>query len=156
VTRALLGANPTFPAHFPGLLERHLARLALARGDAAEAVELAARGLARYEAAKRPPGEMLPILLVVAEAQNAHGEHEGALATAGRALAMARDRLGDLEHSYNVGQAHLELGVAHAGLSHSAAAREELRQAVDHLRASVGPEAPTTRRAIVELSRLGS
>jgi tetratricopeptide (TPR) repeat protein len=130
--------------------------MALARGDAARAVELARRALARLDAASRPANETMPAMLALAEAQNARGEFEAARATAERALKTANERLGEMKRSYNAGQAHLELGVALAGQGNLQAGRDELQQALRHLRPSVGPEAPSTRRALAQLQRLGS
>jgi len=149
-------ADATSPPHLYAALERYLTRMALARGDASEAVALARRGLARLDASSRPANEMMPALIVLAEAQNSHGEFVAARATAQRALKMATERLGELEHSYNAGQAHGELGVALAGLGDLQSGRSELEQALTHLRSSVGPDAPYTRRALAQLQRLGS
>ena len=99
---------------------------------------------------------VLQILLILAEAENAHGEFDAARATADRALKAANQRLGEMKESCNAGQAHLELGVALAGKGDVQAGRQEIEQALAHLRASVGPEAPSTRRALAQLQRLGS
>jgi hypothetical protein len=55
-----------------------------------------------------------------------------------------------------VGRAHLELGVAMAGLNDVSGARSILGRAVEQLRGSVGDDAPATRRAMAQLERLGS
>jgi serine/threonine-protein kinase len=151
----LLSADAAATPAMRGVYERTLARLAIARGDAQRAVDVARRAVSRYDPVARPH-ETLIALLVLAEAHNAGGEHDAALAVAQRALKMANERLGGMAHSYNVGQAHLELGVAYAGRGQLHAARAELQQAVDHLQPSVGPLAPTTRRAAESLSRLSS
>jgi eukaryotic-like serine/threonine-protein kinase len=152
---AILKADAASPPHLYATLDRYLARMALARGDASEAVVVARRGLSRLDAS-RPVNEIMPILLVLAEAQNSHGEFEAARASAERALKMAQARLGEFTHSYNAGQAHGELGIALAGLGDVAAGRSELEQALTHLRSSVGPDAPATRRALAQLQRRGS
>jgi len=150
---AILKADPASPPHLHATLERQQARLALARGDAAGAAELARQALARIEGTSRPAAETIQVLLVLAEAQNQHGEFEAARATAERALKMATERLGEMKHSYNAGQAHLELGVALAGQGNRQAGREEVQKALAHLRSSVGPEAPSTRRAQAQVPR---
>jgi tetratricopeptide (TPR) repeat protein len=153
---AILKADAASPPHLHATLERHRARLALARGDAAGAAELARRALARIEGTSRPPAEVIQLVLILAEAQNQHEEFEAARAMAERALKMATERLGEMKHSYNAGQAHLELGVALAGQGNLQAGREEVQQGLAHLRSSVGPEAPSTRRAQSQLQRLSS
>jgi tetratricopeptide (TPR) repeat protein len=152
----ILKADAASPSHLYATLERYQARLVLAQGAATQAVELAQRALGRLDGAKRPANETMPVLLALAEAQNARGQFEAARATAQRALKMATERLGEMRHSYNAGQAHLELGVALAGLGNLQGGRDEMRQALDHLRSSVGPEAPSTRRAMAQHQRLGS
>jgi hypothetical protein len=124
---------------------------ALARGDSAGAVPLAARALAVLDAAKRPANETMPALLALAEAQNTGGAYGPARATAERAVRTATERLGEMKHSYNAGQAHLELGVALAGQGDIAGGRVELQRALEHLQPSVGPDAPSTRRALGQL-----
>jgi len=152
----LLRSDPSFPPHMQGLLERHFAKIALARGDTQRAVQLAERSLARYETARRPDNETLPGVLALAEAQNADGRYDDALKTSSRALAMATARLGGMEHSYNLGRAHLEQGAARAGRKEADAARRELQEALAQFRPTVGLDAPTARRAVNELSQLGS
>jgi tetratricopeptide (TPR) repeat protein len=151
---AILKADATSPRHLWATLERYLARLALARGDAPGAAELAGRALARLDAERRPANETMPTLLLLAEAQNTQGAFAAALATAERALKTATERLGEMKHSYNAGQAHLERGVALAGQGDISGGTAELRQALDHLQPSVGPEAPSTLRAVAQLQRL--
>jgi tetratricopeptide (TPR) repeat protein len=150
----MLRDNPSFPPHLQGLLLRHAARLALARGDSRTAVELATSSLACYDTGHRPDSETLPGILALAEAQNADRQYDAALMTAGRAFAVAVARLGGMTHSYNIGRAHLELGAAHAGLHDTESARAELEQALAHFRATVGLDAPPARRAQAELRRL--
>jgi hypothetical protein len=93
--------------------------------------------------------------LALAEAQNANRDFPAARAAAERALALAVQRLDEMKQSCHTGQAHLELGTALAGLGDKAAAHAELTKALDDLRASLGPEAPYTRRALAEGERLG-
>jgi serine/threonine-protein kinase len=136
------------------LLDRHLARQALAEGDTRKAVELAQH--ATDEVAAYGPPVVLSASLGLAEAQNTDGRHGDARATAERCLQIAQGMLGDLKHSYNVGRSHLELGVALAGLGDLPAGRNHLNQALEHLRACVGPDAPSTRRALQQLERFGA
>jgi tetratricopeptide (TPR) repeat protein len=94
--------------------------------------------------------------LVLAQACNGYRDFNAARAAAERALRIAIEKLAELKHSVHVEQAHLELGVALAGKGDVQAGRQELEQALVHLRASVGPEAASTRRALAQLKRLGS
>jgi serine/threonine-protein kinase len=155
-SEALLKSNPSFPPHLEGLLERNGARIALARGETARAVELAERSLRRYDEAHRPDNETLPGVLALAEAENADGRYDAALEAADRALAMATARLGGMAYSYNIGRAHLERGTARAGRGEKEAAREELAQALTQFRSTVGLDAAAARRSEAELRRLGS
>jgi hypothetical protein len=95
-------------------------------------------------------------MAVLAEARSARGDYAGARAAAARSLEMARsgEVLGG--HSAWIGLAQLELGVALAGQGEAAAAREALQHALEHLSASVGSDAPSTRRAVAQLERLGT
>jgi hypothetical protein len=63
---------------------------------------------------------------------------------------------GGLGHCSFVGESLLERGVALAGLGRVQDGRHDLQQALDHLRATLGPEAPSTRRALGQLQRLGA
>jgi eukaryotic-like serine/threonine-protein kinase len=153
---ALLNADGASPPHLYGGLNRYQAQAALARDEVTEAVALARRALASLDAANRSVPEIMPALLVLAEAENSHGEFGPAAVTARRALSTANQNMGDMKQSSNAGQAHLELGVALAGQGDVPAGRQELQQAVAHLRATVGPDARSTRRALLQLQRLGS
>jgi hypothetical protein len=95
----------------------------------------------------------MQVMLVLAEARNTHGDFGGARAAAEKALAILAPTRGGLEHSAFAGQAHLERGVAFLGLSDPAGAGE-LRLALRHLQATVGPDARTTRRALSQMGRL--
>src|SRR4029453_9832912 len=104
------------------------------------------RALARQQAASPTGMDTMRLEILLAECRNAHGDFEGARAAVGRALPMATEVLGELTHSLHMGQCHLELGIALAGQGERDAGRAEVRRAVEHLEASVGPDAATTRR----------
>ena len=150
--QALLADDPAPTTGLAGALERNLAKHALARGEPREALRFAQGALARYEAAQSPH-EILLASLLVAEAHNELAEFAPAERAAQRALTIDGERLGDL-HSYNGGQAHLELGIAQAGGGQLSSARRELQQAVSDLRSSVGENGPATLRAVAALARL--
>jgi serine/threonine-protein kinase len=144
------GAAPQMRA----LLDRQLARQALAEGDTKKAVEMAQR--AADEVTTYGPPVILSASLSLAEIQNTDARSGDARATAERCLQIAEGMLGDLKHSYNVGRSHLEMGIALAGLGDLTAGRDHLNQALEHLRACVGPDAPFTRRALQQLERFGA
>ena len=150
----LTAASPALPAWFTGWREWYGAAAEVERGSPARAVELAARALATFEAAKRPR-EIPPTRLLLARAFNDLGRFEEAQAQAEPALAAARERLGDFSHSRGVGLAELELARAAAGSGDPVRARAAIARALDHLRASMGDDAPETRRALVVAESLG-
>jgi serine/threonine-protein kinase len=135
-------------------LDVQSALLALAGGDVPTAIALAERALSR-QAQQVMQYNALLSWLALAEAQNANRDFPAARAAAQRALELAVLRLDEMKQSCHTGQSHLELGTALAGLGHMEAAREELTKAVEDLGASLGPDAPHTRRALVQRERLG-
>ncbi len=147
---ALLGEDPRSTPALYAALDWYLGRLALARGDPASALAHVQRGLAR------PPAEVdvVTLELVLAEARNERGEFAEARAAAERVLPAVNRLRGDLPHSLNAGNCHLERGIALVGLGEVDAGRAELKAAVGQLEASVGPDAPPTRRAKSQLERL--
>jgi len=151
----MLKADPgAVPPSRAARLDQSAARLAIARGRAAEALELARRGLGREDESARDSFETMNLMLVLADAQIAAGDFARAQASADRALGLARERLGEMTHSSHVGRALLLRGIALAGQGRAEAGRPELQQALDHLQASAGPDASNTRRARAELDRL--
>jgi len=152
---ALVAAQPNLPVPVHGAMARFVAQGALRRNHPDAAVTLARRALERLEAARRPPRDVLPVLLVLASALNGAAQFETARATAERAREMARDRLGEFKHSYDLGLAHLELGIAQAGLKHPDVARGWLRSALADLQATAGENAPAAQRAAEQLAQLG-
>jgi serine/threonine-protein kinase len=149
---ALLASDPEASPHLHSLVERTRARLSLARGDTAGAVRHAESALAREQAASTGDEDMAKLEILLAECSNAHGDFEKARAAVGRALPLATSVLGELTHSLFMGQSYLELGIALAGLGDPDAGRAEVRRALEHLEASVGPDAAVTRRAKARLA----
>jgi hypothetical protein len=117
-------------------------------------VRHAERALARQQAASPEEADTMKLEILLAECSNAHGSFENARAAVGRALPIATTVLGELTHSLHMGQSHLELGIALAGQGEREAGKAEVRRAVEHLEASVGPDAATTRRAKERLAAL--
>ena len=136
------------------LMDRSRARLSLARGQPAAAVEHARRGLGRQPDGSRAIGDTLQLNLVLAEACNELRDYPAGRSAAERALQTATPMLGELTHSLHVGQSRLELGVALAGQGSLEAGRDKLQQALADLEDSVGPDAPSTRRARAALESL--
>jgi serine/threonine-protein kinase len=134
--------------------EGRLAQLALRRGDHGAAAALARRAMAREEDLRLAGNVALQVVLVLAESENARADFPAAREAALRALTLASSRDG-MPHSSWEGQAHLELGTALAGLGDAQAALPELTKARDDLGASLGPDAPQTRRARAARARLG-
>jgi tetratricopeptide (TPR) repeat protein len=153
---AVMAADTRSAPSQRAVVDRIRARLARTRGDPAAAMEHARRGLAREPDSARGDYEILQVHLALAEALNDGGDHAAAADAAERALKAALPMLGGLKHSLHVGQARLEHGIALLGLGRTAEGRDELEQAVENLRSSVGPAAPSTRRAVAHLSSLGA
>jgi eukaryotic-like serine/threonine-protein kinase len=148
----LLASDPRASPHLHSLVERAWARLALARGDTAGAVRHAERALARQQAALPEEADTMKLEILLAECSNAHGDFKSARAAVGRAVPIATRMLDELKHSLHMGQSLLELGIALAGQGDPEAGRAEVRRAVEHLEASVGPDAAITRRAKARLA----
>ena len=130
------------------LIERHRAQVALLRGDPRRALELVER------AAAGPHGpDVVPLLLVQAQAQNETGAFAAARASVERASEEDAAWQG-LPFSSWAGQIHLERGIARSGEGDRAGGREEVALALRHLDATLGPDAAPTRRAASALARL--
>lgn len=61
----------------------------------------------------------------------------------------------EFTHSYELGLANIELGIAQAGLENDPEARATMRAALTDLQQSLGEDAPETRRAAAWLTHLG-
>jgi serine/threonine-protein kinase len=81
---------------YPGLLEGHRARLALARGRPAEALALAQSALTRQAEAARSTEDTILLTLILADAANANGDFALARVSAQGALDHANELLGEL------------------------------------------------------------
>jgi ATP/maltotriose-dependent transcriptional regulator MalT len=127
-------------------LERVRARGRWLRGDLPGAVLLARNAVERLEQADRPARELLPALVMLATAENANGETEAALEHAERAERIALDRLDEYEHSFQLGQARLEVAVARRSLG-DPVATAILDAAIESFVASAGEHSSETIRA---------
>jgi serine/threonine-protein kinase len=140
---ALLVADPRSVPDQYAALDASLAQLSLARGDAASAVTLAQRGLAREA---KQDWDALELQLLLAEAANARGDFATARAAAEESLKQLDER-GERGDTSHIGRATLERATALLGQGDAAAARPELERAIAQLEGSAGPEAATTKRA---------
>jgi len=132
------------------LIDRRRAQVALLRGDPR-------RGLALAERAAAGPhsSDLVPLLLVQAQAQNQTGAFAAARSSAERASQEGAAWQG-LPFSSWAGQIHLERGLARVGEGDGAGGREEVELAVRHLQATLGPDAGPTRRAVRALAGLAA
>jgi eukaryotic-like serine/threonine-protein kinase len=132
----------------PSLIERRRAQVALLRGDPRRALALVERA-----AAGPHSSDVVPLLLVQAQAQNEAGAFAAARASAERASEDGAAWQG-LPFSSWAGQIHLERGIARAGEGDRTGGREEVALALRHLQATLGPDAAPTRRAVRALAGL--
>jgi serine/threonine protein kinase len=130
-----------------GLVEGAAARVALASGDRARAVDSARRAVATLETATRIGTGVLPHRTLLARTLNADGQHAEALRVAERSLATAEERRAGQRYTAAIGLALLEVADARAGIGDAAAAKDVLARALEHLNATYGPKADTTLRA---------
>jgi tetratricopeptide (TPR) repeat protein len=130
--------------------------MSLAEGDTAAAVAHVRRALSREAEPARLDSDNIQLHLLLAETCNENREFDTARTAAERALQLAAPEPGQLPYSLSLAQSHLELGVALAGQGDLAAGRTELDQALKQLQDSVGPDAPTTRRAASKLEGLAA
>jgi len=149
-----LAADPSPFAR--GLMEASAARVALARGDVATAVERAQASVGTLDTATPTKASLLPAQTFLARVLNAAGRHDEALMHAERSVATARERLGDQTQSSQLGLALMEVAAARAGLRQPGEAARLAADAVAQLTATVGPSGPGTRRADALRARLGA
>ena len=96
-------------AYSRGQVEGPTARVALAGGDPARAVDWARRAVATLEAATRVGTGVLPHRTLLARTLNADGQHAEALRVAERSLASAEERRAGQRYTAAIGLALLEV-----------------------------------------------
>jgi eukaryotic-like serine/threonine-protein kinase len=138
---------PDAPPLLKGIVAICAARVALASGDAEQAVAITRRALASLAAASPNQASLLPTQTFLARSLNANGQFGDALGAAERSLEVARARLGGFQYSSTVGSALLEKAVAHRGLGQVDAARRDAIEASEHLRHTLGSASRATERA---------
>lgn len=152
----VLAATAAVQGRYRGLREVFGASVDLERGNADAALAAARRAIAIFERQERPERDLLGALLVAARATNDSGDFAAAAVDAARALGIAEQRRGGFSHSRDVGLAELETARAASGAGELGRAREAISRAYEHLRESVGEEAPETGRARAFAERLGA
>ncbi|MDH4066820.1 MAG: hypothetical protein OEW19_20660, partial [Acidobacteriota bacterium] len=150
-TRLLAEARRAVPADAATLsraiLQLSEGRVALAQHRPEAAAEWTRQALGSLASANANQVSLLPTETFLARCLNTGGQFAEALAIAERSRATATERLGDQRYSSAVGAALLEVATARRGLGDVDAARVAARQAVEHLRPTVGPVSPASRRA---------
>jgi tetratricopeptide (TPR) repeat protein len=151
-TRLLAEANAALPAaksaYSRGIVEAASARVALAADDRVRALEWARRAVSTLETATPSQTSLVATRPLLARTLNANGEHAEALRIAEQSLASAQGvRHPGQTHTANIGLALLEVAGARHGLGETAAARESIARALEHLNATFGPRAAVTHRA---------
>jgi tetratricopeptide (TPR) repeat protein len=144
---AVLAADTSATAYSKGVVDVGTARVALANGEATRALTLAARGMATLETATPTQSGLVLARLLFARCLNAAGRFSEALIAAEKSVQLVDSRLPGVKHSYQMGQALLELAHAEAGLGDMTAARTTIARAREHLHATVGLKSPATQRA---------
>ena len=134
-------------AYSRGLVEAASARVALARADHAGAVTWATRAVTTLESATKTQAAVLANRTLLARTLNADGQHAEALRVAEVSVKTAEERRAGQQYTAAIGLALLEVAAARSGLGETAAAKEVLARALDHLNATYGPKADTTLRA---------
>jgi tetratricopeptide (TPR) repeat protein len=140
------------PTHYAfASLASDKSQLARAEGDRAAALQFANQAIAIDEASVRrggPCAAYLPILLVRRSAlQLEDGQPGQAEQEASRALGLLQSSLAAGMFSSDVGYAYLARGRALQALGKPEEARAAFVSAIEHLRATLGPDHPDTQTA---------
>jgi eukaryotic-like serine/threonine-protein kinase len=144
---AVLAADASATAYSKGVVDIGSARVALAGGDPARAVTLVERGKATLETATPSQSGLVLALLLDARCLNAAGRFKEALSAADQSVQLVNRRFPGVQHSYQMGQALLEVATAEAGLGDKTKARTAIATALAHLHATAGPNSHATERA---------
>jgi tetratricopeptide (TPR) repeat protein len=130
-----------------GVVQAATARVSLAKGDTARAVEWARRAVATFESAGLSNASLVAAKTALARALNANGQHAEALTIADLNLATALGRKTDLKYTSTVGAILLETAIAQRGVGEFALARGSIKTAMEQLDNSVGANAEISNRA---------
>jgi serine/threonine protein kinase/tetratricopeptide (TPR) repeat protein len=121
--------------------------LALGRGEPEKARAELVRSTALFEAAKARLAQNVHALVALARAEAALGNFTAATAAASRAIALAESQVEAGTPSYLIGHSKAALGEVQFAAGDRDGARVTLTAALDHLRQTLGPEHPATRKA---------
>ena len=128
-------------------LDYERARLAVARGDADDALARMNTAVARAEQKNSPSDALRYFLLRRAEVELAVDRSGLAQADADKVIELTRSALGTNARSAYLGHAYLIRGQVQLASGHPADARAALRASVEQLRATLGADHPQTRLA---------
>ncbi len=145
-TESLVAASfPLGHARY-GATERNRARLAMLRGNFDDAHASMERAVAILNRAVPKHTESAMAYLTLAQVHVARGEFVKGEAAVRQAIQKLSDILQEEDHSYRIGIAYAELGLVLQSKRDFAGARDALQTALTHLRATVGNDAPDSRR----------
>jgi len=144
---ATIDANPSLSSYYKAIVEASEARVAFVMGDIPRAVKLARHALATFETATPNKWRVEPTQILLSRFLNAAGLFGEALPAAERGVAMVRERLPGVAHSYQMGQALLELATAKSGLGDAPGARDVLAGALENLHPTAGATGSEGQRA---------
>jgi tetratricopeptide (TPR) repeat protein len=156
--QARAGLLKLYPGPHPqhALIELHTAEWALASKDTAQAAQRALQALEMYAKLKqRNPPHAVQARALLALAQWQLGQKAAALTTAEQAVTQARVAANGQSHSAWLGGALLTLGELQVQQGMNQAAGIALKEAAEHLRATLGEASPESRKAdalLVQLS----
>lgn len=123
------------------------AQAALAANDAPRARQLLSSALTRFNAAKDTSASRARALGRLARVEAQLGNHADASDHAAAAMGHARQISKGMAHSAWVGAALLDRAVVHELAGQREQARQDLADALDHLKPTAGPVAPITLEA---------
>jgi serine/threonine-protein kinase len=132
------------------------ARVAAARGRTADALAGYAKVIDFFDSRGMAIAPVARTLNARAEIHLQTGDVAAALADVERSLKIARATQGNSPRSSQTGLAYSLLARVHESRGEAAEARASAGTAVDHLRATLGPDHPETQRAEQTLQRLAS
>ena len=143
---AVLKADRSANAYLKGIVDESAALVALATGEVSRAVTLAERAVSTFTMAGRHD-RAADMRVFQARSFNAEGRFSDALMAAQQGIDGIRTRLPGVKHSYQMGQALLEVATAKDGLRDAPGARAAVASALENLHPTVGPRSRSVHRA---------
>lgn len=129
------------------VMQAATARIAVMKGDSANAVAWARRAYATFEAVAPTSASMVATRTLLARSLNADRQYAEALTLLEKNLALVLQLKSDLPYTSTAGAVALELAIAQKGLGNLGEAQASIEQALLHLNATVGAKAEITERA---------